>query len=408
MSLDKINFIFFWRFEDWKGFDLLIDLIDTLNQDKRAWRNNIIDQVRFFVFWDWTLKNRFLLKLDNLIQNMEEFQESDKLIYSNKPVYYFWWKPRSIIDSFLDRSNFCLMPSRFIETFWLTALESLTKWVPVIWFGKWWLKQFLLDDLNIDKVEWFNDFDKFYNLFLLLLKKVNENYIDRLSNMSKYIADKYDKYKWLSKFQSIADDSKKLLLVSDYSTNIWGIESFLYKVSDFLSFNWYQVDILWWNWFSGKLTKLDRILWLPLTALNFVFKWRLEEKIKTYKPDIIWFNSIHRFLWWYIFEWLKDYRWKVFVMYHDFGFFHPYPSVLNNEADLEYIFWFRSFLKAANTKNPICLIAVLLKFIACSMLKKQLLKHADFHLVPSEFMLSTLRNYWVPIDEYMVLPHFKD
>lgn len=408
MNFDKINFIFFGRFEEGKWFDMIIDLIDTLYQDKRAWRNKIIDQVRFFIFWDWTLKNRFLLKLDNLIHNMEDFQSDDKVVFSNKPVYYFWWKDRTIIDRFLSKSQFCIMPSTFLETFWLTALESLSNGVPVIWFWKWWLNQFLLDWMDISNIDWFNNFDKFYTLISNIVKRFNPEYWQDLSILATSISENYSKSQWLSKFKSISHWTKKILLVSDYMINIWWIESYIFKVSDLLKSQWYEVETLWWEWFTWKVTFLDRLLWLPITAFNFVFKIKLENKIRTFKPDLIWFHSVHRFLGWYIFKGLKDYRGKIFMMYHDFWFFHPYPSNLNNENDLLYSFNLKNFLIAANTFNPLKLVSVLLKFLACSLLRKQLLKNVDFHLVPSEFMLETLRNYWVPIDEYLVLPHFKD
>lgn len=51
-------------------------------------------------------------------------------------IRFFGWQTQSVIRDFLGISHFALMPSRFLETFGLSALESLSEGVPVIGFQK--------------------------------------------------------------------------------------------------------------------------------------------------------------------------------------------------------------------------------------------------------------------------------
>gem|GEM_PF-6384005 len=51
-------------------------------------------------------------------------------------IYFFGFQPQKLVHSFLTISHFLLVPSRFLETFGLVALESLARGVPVIGFAK--------------------------------------------------------------------------------------------------------------------------------------------------------------------------------------------------------------------------------------------------------------------------------
>ncbi len=43
-----------------------------------------------------------------------------------KKIYFFGWQKQDMIRDVLQISHFSLMPSRFLETFGLSALESLS------------------------------------------------------------------------------------------------------------------------------------------------------------------------------------------------------------------------------------------------------------------------------------------
>ena len=53
-----------------------------------------------------------------------------------KKIYFFGWQSQEMIRNVLKVSHFSLMPSRFLETFGLSALESLSEGIPVVGFKK--------------------------------------------------------------------------------------------------------------------------------------------------------------------------------------------------------------------------------------------------------------------------------
>lgn len=64
-------------------------------------------------------------------------------------IYFFGWQSQTTIRSVLQVSHFALMPSRFLETFGLSALESLSEGVPVIGFQKGGLMPFIPKELAV-------------------------------------------------------------------------------------------------------------------------------------------------------------------------------------------------------------------------------------------------------------------
>ena len=129
-----MNFIFYSRLEYEKGFDLLIESLrsfETLPGN-------------FFIFSGGGLE-KSLFEAFSGNPNFEDCsrwsEEKIRSLSENLPtepkIYYFSWQSKErIIDRFLSISHFSLVPSRFLETFGLVALESLAVGVPVIGFKK--------------------------------------------------------------------------------------------------------------------------------------------------------------------------------------------------------------------------------------------------------------------------------
>lgn len=178
LNTDSINFIFFGRLEKEKNFDMILDLI------KKYWNNN---KIKFFVIWKWYYSN-----------------ELNSLKFSN--LNYFGWKDKSFINEHLEKSHFSLMPSKFLETFWLTALESIKKWVPVIWFKKWWCKNFILKDLDISRQIGPNEKQKLFSLVdNLIVNFDNEKYLNWKNEINK-ISQNYSSDIRFNNFQKIYND----------------------------------------------------------------------------------------------------------------------------------------------------------------------------------------------------------
>lgn len=386
--MKTIAFIFYWRLEREKGFDLVLDLISHL--DSICLKKNVI----FYIFGKWTLELNIKQKITK-IQNI------------NLKVEFFGWKDRQFIKKYILKSNYSLMPSRFLETFWLVALESLSLWVPVIWFAKWWLKQFIMKELDIRNQIWITDLDKLINLVLWLIA-VNTSL---QSNLLKHFEKKksiYSLKNWMQSLNSICKlNSKKLLLVTDYDMSLWWIESYVYDLKKVLENNWNNVQIFWWKWVWGKLPWLLKFCFLWITYFNFLFAYLLKGKINKFSPNIIWFHSVSRFLWWLPIWSLMGFEWKKLMMYHDLWYFHPYPSKVYEEDQLSWWFSLVDYIKKADTKNILKLLLVIFKYFSNLLLRWQLQKKIDYHIVPSEFMVELLiRKYLIPKEKILVLPHF--
>jgi glycosyltransferase involved in cell wall biosynthesis len=61
-------------------------------------------------------------------------------------VVYFGHRSQQEVKQALCSAHYMLMPSRFLETFGLSALEAISYGVPVIGYAKGGLAQFLLSE----------------------------------------------------------------------------------------------------------------------------------------------------------------------------------------------------------------------------------------------------------------------
>lgn len=66
----------------------------------------------------------------------DEIENLMKNLIEEPKIYFFGFQPQKLVHSFLAISHFLLVPSRFLETFGLVALESLARGIPVIGFAK--------------------------------------------------------------------------------------------------------------------------------------------------------------------------------------------------------------------------------------------------------------------------------
>lgn len=237
-----INFIFFWRLERAKGIDLIIDFISNHSDFCRRKKFN------FYIFWDWTYKRQ----VETLSKKFDFVQ-------------YFWRQPKKIIEKYLIKSDFTLMPSRFLETFWLSALESLAMWVPVIWFKKWWLENFIFDEFDMLRIT--EDFDGDNRR----LEDKHFSSSDINSQTMKYtITDNFNENhrQWYNIWKKIINNKKKIVCDTILSS-----DNHLTKSSDkFLFTLWFLKNDLWDRW-DDDLKKFYQKKCLDVASNYTVDKW---------------------------------------------------------------------------------------------------------------------------------------
>jgi len=155
MQDKKLWILFFGRLDDEKWFWLILDML------KAFIKKHGTIPFSFYVFGKWKYVNDLI-----------------ELASDHSSVHFFWWQTLSTIQRYQENCDFCLMPSTFLETFGLTAVNSLSMWIPVIGFAKWWLTQFIQSKYDISKAEWQTDAEKLYNKMSEIIDQYNKGGIN--------------------------------------------------------------------------------------------------------------------------------------------------------------------------------------------------------------------------------------
>ena len=357
--------LYFGRLDDEKWFWLILEMLNCFIQ--KYWTIPF----SFYVFWKW----KYIKDLLDLWQR-------------HPSIHFFWWQPLDVIKRYQENYHFCLVPSTFLETFWLTALNSLSMWIPVIGFAKGWLTQFVEPKYDISKVWWIDDTHKLFNLVETIVRDFNawNTNLEKEKKKAISTAKKYTVEKWTEMAEELFGKPKRILLVSDFKSKLWWIETYIHDVADILEDKWYEVKIYGTeipNWF---LWNLVRKFGLVLSLRNFVDAIRLKRVARKFMPKVVRYHSTLRRFGRYPVKQLSTHKSKKFVMYHDLWYFHPYPSKVTDEKMVKTTLNLKNFIRSANIKNPIKIMAIFFKYICVKLLSKQLKNSVDIHLVPSEFM----------------------
>lgn len=127
------------RWVKWKNLKQVFDSYEKLKQK--------IPDLKLYVWWEGF----------DLIYFQNKFK-------SDNDVLFLWLLDRSSIIENLEKSLVFLFPS-FIDSFWMTMIEAMSIWVPVVWFDLNSSWEIILDNKN-----WFLvDSDKEFTEKILLL-----------------------------------------------------------------------------------------------------------------------------------------------------------------------------------------------------------------------------------------------
>ena len=385
--------LFYWRLEKEKWFDQLVLAIKELNKKK-------VD-FEIFIFWKWSLEPQL-------------FEVHDK------NVHFFGWKPLDEIKKYLANIDYCLMPSEFLETFGLSALNALSRWVPVIGYKKWWLEPFIFQECNLFLAKWNTTAERIVSMIEKLAKKTNPERIkdkEELEWKIKKLLPEYTEDAWYERFLNLAnskdEDKKKILIISDFINKAWWIETYIHDVKHLLESRWHEVILRWSTLPALSKWQRKKRFWLLLSPFNFWSINSLNEVLEKEKPDIIWFNSLLRWLGPTVVKtaWRRrkenKSNSKFWMMYHDFGYFYPFPSQLYYIEDCKTPLTKKNFLSAYKWNNPITKSAVLCKYYWLQPLKKILKKEINLHLSPSDCITNIARDsYWISEKKCKSFPHF--
>ena len=378
--MPKIWLMVYGRLEPEKWFDSILDMISIW------WNQNPSFPFEIYIFGKWSLESRLI-----------------SLSHKYPTIHYFWRQSLDYIKQYLPKIQYMLMPSSFLETFGLSALNVLSRWLPVIGYAKWGLDKFILPPFDLTNVQWINTAWKLYNM----ISKIVSDPPKLNCATFQDIASEYTPEKWFENFKKTFGPWKKIMMISDFKTRIGWLETYISDVQMLLEWKWYEVKSYWRHlpkWRKGRFVKYFGLVW---AFINFISMFNIKRTIKEFKPDIIRYHSTLRWVWWLWILASKNFEWKKFVMYHDFWYFYPFPHTLNFVDQVITPLTLRNYLKSANTKNPVKIIAIAFKYLSVYLIKTQLTNNWFKHLTPSDFMAEiAMRSYKIPKKDIQALPHF--
>ena len=375
----KIGFIYFARLDREKWFDAILDMI------RRFGKENTEIPFEIFVFG-----------------NGAYAEELKELTTKHKEVHYFGRQSLDTVKRYVNNCKYVLVPSTFLETFWLTALTGISRWLSAIGFKKWWLIPHIQSDLDLTHAKWETTAEKLYNI----VKKITDPkfklpHVEH--NLKKYSIDtRKDTF-----IEMAGKNVKKILLVSDFKNRVGGIETYLHDTKAILEDMGYEVDIFGSHLPRGKRGKIVKYAGMFAAICNDWQAFRLKSLIRKKKPDLIRYHSVLRHLGRSTFWASKNLSAKKRMMYHDFWYVHPFPHALTDVRQINLPLTLKGFIKSANTKNPLKILAIIFKFCSLSLLRRQFRRNVDFHLVPSQFMEDIIhKSYKISPSKIKTFTHF--
>ncbi len=361
---NPLNIIFVGRLEKEKWVWLLMECIH-----KTMIHTVFSDNVQWHIIWEW----KYTKEIKALSKRFEG------------KVFAYGYQPWNVIVSMMSKMHLSFVPSLFLETFWLVALESLAQNVPVCGFKKWWLSPFVVESLALQK-------ENTADSFLKILEQVMKNSFPELPNL-----DLYRLPLWREELKLIVRNAEKILLVHDYFARIWGAEVYIHTLKEELMALGRTVKICNYEWSAPKW---KRRIFALLAPFSFWHKSWIKREIVSFQPDLIWIHGIARYIWPF---WLKEIlkTWKeTIITHHDLGLLTARPSNITEESQIPSSLDRKAFI--ANEKSPIEIIARTGKYLYLKSLWIHLRK-VDIHLVPSDFMKKPIEDFWAKQVE--VFPH---
>lgn len=348
----KIFFIGRLEYEKW--CDILLEIIQkSLSESKN---------LEFHIFGDGSMREKFS-HFDNNFVKMHGKVSREK-IFEN-----------------LKYADFLLMPSRFLETFGLVALESLSAGVPVIGFKKWWLSDFVPENLSLSEE---NPVESFF--------KILENPKSEIIDISRFSYEN-----WQKNLKNLTKNFSKILLVHDYSAKIGGAEIYVHALKNELEKIGKTVELVAYEWEISP--KIRKKLFFSATFGNG-FKRQIEQKIADFEPDLVWSHTVLRAVGACGLGVIKNSKIPHFITHHDLGLFSVRPSAVFSLSDIPQDFSLKTW--AWNEKKIFAKISAMVKFFMIYRIRNNI-SDDTIHLLPSEFMVEIMENN--SIKNYKIFPH---
>ncbi len=367
-----IHILFASRLVREKGVDILMEAIKKIDKNERL-RNRIISSICSDGLYEW------------------EIRELEK---KYKNVKYYGKVPPEKMRELYREADFLFMPSRFLETFWLTALESLACGTPVIGFQKGGLTPLISDPLVLDIAHPVD------SLTAILIGYLDWE-VTPLQDISRYSKDI-----WIWNLEKIFEGKNTILIIHDYDDLIWWAEYYVESQKQALLALGKKVEIFSYH---GKTTSWKR-RWMFICSV-FAF-WRgfaLSKKLQSFHPDSIIMHSVLRYIWPWGMRSIGKYTshspdTSLFLSHHDVGLLAPFPQEVYEESDIPADTSLSTFLR--KTKKNISTIPAFFKWFYIRLLLWFLPKNTE-HIIFSPFLEEYIRAHFRN-QKVILFPHSVD
>ncbi len=342
---NPLRIIYVGRLVAEKGIDIILSALEILSQDSLLFHSTEWD-----ICGEWEYKFIF-----------------EKLSFPN--VHIHWYLEKEAIYLLRKKSHVAIVPSRFLETFWLTALESLRENLGVIGFAKWGLVPFIHRDLTLNE-------ENPVHSFIDIIKRILSWSIDLSGTLKEIDISQFSYNSWKDELELLTRDAHKILLVNDYISPVGWAEVYVISLKSELEKLWKKVEIYG---YKKSLTPLKRKILFFCSFFAFWRWWSVRKKIQEFQPNLIWCHGTLRYIGFFWMLAISDARARKYLTHHDLGVITPYPSMIFSEEDIPTSLSFWEFI--SKSRNPLVLVK-------CFYLKLfwKLLQKFDCMFVPSAFL----------------------
>lgn len=374
----SLHITFIGRLEKEKGIEIIINCIRRARREDR--------HIIWHICWEGSYREGLYVgfgkrKMKNsewkIWTSEEQIEHGDIQIHGHLS--------RSELDIVLKQTDLVIMPSLFLETFGLVALECLSRGVPVCGISKGGLQDFIHPDLAIDPD---HPVDSFFSII--------DRWYFPISDISNFSYSS-----WISHLERLVQGHQKILIVSDYTSPVGWAEQYITELTIALNSLGKSVESYGYNGSPSRFTRL----WLMFTTLFSYWRSKeLHKKIQTYQPDLIWMHQISRYIWPYGVGVVMSTGLPIYLTHHDLGLITPRPSQIYRYSDIpdntlgSWIIGVTGIISIMTRTYKWLYI----KWIWAKLDKKDL-KWKIIHLLPSPWMRSYFEYYTT--DQIEVFPH---
>ena len=290
-------------------------------------------------------------------------------------------------------ADFLFMPSRFLETFWLTALESLSSGTPVIGYKKWWLIPFIPDELNIPEKNPVKS-------FIAILEKYIDIPLPKPVDISDYNMDL-----WKERLTNMMSEKEKIMIIHDYSDTIGWAEYIVQKIQTALNEINKSVSFFWYKHKTTPLIRKILFISSPLAFWRGIILWKM---LYNTKPDVLWMHSILRYIWpWWLIAihfYTKIYKPKIILAHHDVGLLAAFPQYIEQEKEIPESTKLKDFIPKKLSKFK--QFASIGKWLFREQIRLLLPKNTE-HMICSGFLTKKIEKNF-PWSTIILFPHSVD